>query len=102
MLDALNVAFPLQMRAARSLLGWSQAELSRQTGVSQPTINRLERGQSQGTPETLRTLQACLRRHGVRFETDPGGAVQISLTAEATRSALQRLYGRPVTLPSEP
>jgi len=102
MLDALSVAFPLQMRAARSLLGWSQAEFARHSDISQPTINRLERGQSQGTPETLRTLEYCLASHGVRFQVDEHGAVHISLTAQATQAALQRLYGRPIKLPSAP
>ena len=31
-----------QIKAARALLGWSQADLARHSGISEPTIARLE------------------------------------------------------------
>jgi hypothetical protein len=31
-----------QVKAARALLGWSQQDLARASGVSEPTIGRLE------------------------------------------------------------
>ena len=33
-----------QLRAARGLLGWSQAELAERAGLSAPTVKRLEGG----------------------------------------------------------
>ena len=38
------MAFGEAVRAARTVLGWSQAELGRRAGVSRPTIARLEQG----------------------------------------------------------
>ena len=34
-----------QLKAARSLLNWSQADLAQKSGYSLPTINNIERGQ---------------------------------------------------------
>ena len=31
-----------QVKAARALLGWSQADLARRSGISEPTVARLE------------------------------------------------------------
>ena len=41
---------PIEVRTAelRELKGWSQAELARQSGVSQPTISRAEAGDTSG------------------------------------------------------
>ena len=41
---------PIEVRTAelRDLKGWSQAELARRSGVSQPTISRAEAGDTSG------------------------------------------------------
>jgi predicted transcriptional regulator len=41
---------------ARSELGMTQSELARRTGIKQPNISRLERGQCSPTIDTLKAL----------------------------------------------
>jgi transcriptional regulator with XRE-family HTH domain len=58
-----------QLRAARAMLGWSQEKLAEQSGVSVPTIKRLEPGDEPlaTTVETLRKLQMALEAEGIEF-----------------------------------
>ena len=57
-----------QIRAARGLLGVSQAKLAKMTSVSERTIKRLEASpQMRGAVETLWKIQAALERAGVEF-----------------------------------
>ena len=61
-----------QVRAARALLRWSQADLARHSGVSLPTVRRLEAtpGIIAGRAETVWKLQEALEQAGVRFVYD--------------------------------
>ena len=63
-----------QMKAARSLLGWSQSDLARHSGVSEPTIARLESadGQLGGRGETVRKIQGALELAGIEFIEENG------------------------------
>lgn len=63
-----------QLRAARALLGWSQDRLSEASGVSLPTIKRLEPGEGflQTRVETLNKLQVALEEAGVLFIAENG------------------------------
>jgi transcriptional regulator with XRE-family HTH domain len=57
-----------QIRAARGLLGVSQADLSKMTSVSERTIKRLEAAtQMRGAVETLWKIQTALENAGVEF-----------------------------------
>ena len=58
-----------QMKAARSLLGWSQSDLASHSGVSQPTIARLESAGDQlgGRERTIRKIQSALETSGIEF-----------------------------------
>lgn len=49
-----------QIRAARALLGWTQAELAAQAGLSVPTIKRIEPG-SGPVPVSLDTAERIVR-----------------------------------------
>ena len=69
-----------QIKAARALLDWSQSELATHSGVSEPTIKRLEAasaGDLGGRPETIDKIVATLESAGVAFladgETSSGG-----------------------------
>jgi predicted transcriptional regulator len=66
MRDAISTR---QVKAARALLSWSQEELARQSGVSYPTIARLESvdGQVGGRAETGEKIRKTLERAGVEF-----------------------------------
>ncbi|MGI4765484.1 MAG: helix-turn-helix domain-containing protein [Janthinobacterium lividum] len=65
-----------QLRAARSLLEWSQDQLATASGVSLPTIKRLEPGAGPLSTrvDTLEKLTTALERAGVIFiETNGEG-----------------------------
>jgi transcriptional regulator with XRE-family HTH domain len=61
--------FPLQISAARVLLGLSQLELARLASVSIGTVKRIEaeRDQLAGTMRTISKIQRALESAGVIF-----------------------------------
>ena len=78
-MDVLDPVFPLQVRAARALLGWSQKELAERAGVSEPFVNRLERGERLGHADKLFDLRSALLRAQVNFfSTDAEFGVLLS------------------------
>jgi transcriptional regulator with XRE-family HTH domain len=56
-----------QIRAARSLLGWSRRELAIVAGISQGTIKAVEQGTTDARLSTLRKLATTFTAHGVEF-----------------------------------
>jgi transcriptional regulator with XRE-family HTH domain len=56
-----------QVRAARSLLGWSRRELAIVSGVSSGTIKALEQGSTDPRLSTLRKLARTFKAHSVEF-----------------------------------
>ena len=59
---------PRQLRAARVLIGWSRAELSRRSGVPDPTIEAFEVGKvTDPKMSTVSKLRRTLERAGVVF-----------------------------------
>ena len=68
-----------QVRAARALLRWEQADLVRASGVSLATLKRLERkpGPLSGQAKTAEALRAALEAAGVEFTS--GGQPRVSL-----------------------
>ena len=58
-----------QIKAARALLGWSQEELATRSGVSYPTIARLESsdGDVGGRADTAAKIVGALESAGVEF-----------------------------------
>jgi len=72
-----------QMRAARGLIGWSQAELADAAGLSRPTIERAEtKGAS---AETLVALQRALEAAGVIFVAENGEGPGVRLRKSKRR-----------------
>jgi transcriptional regulator with XRE-family HTH domain len=67
---------PAQIRAARALLGWRQADLSRASGVGTATIYRIENADSSttGYVSTLSRIQESLEAAGIVFIDDDGSA----------------------------
>jgi transcriptional regulator with XRE-family HTH domain len=63
-----------QLRAARALLGWTQDALAARSGVSKPTIARLELspGEIGGYAATREKLIAALEAAGVIFVAENG------------------------------
>jgi transcriptional regulator with XRE-family HTH domain len=70
-----------QLKAARSLLGWSQEELAIASAVSLPTIKRLEaaEGLLGGRQETADKIRVALEKAGVDFIDENGGGLGVRL-----------------------
>ena len=64
-----------QIKAARALLGWSQADLARNSGVSEPTIARLEAadGDLGGRENTGQKIRDAIENAGIQFFEENGG-----------------------------
>lgn len=63
-----------QIKAARALLSWSQDDLAAASGISSPTIKRLEAvdGYLGGRDETVRAICAALEAEGIHFLEENG------------------------------
>ena len=70
-----------QVKAARALLGWSQSDLARHSGISEPTIARLESadGELGGRSETVQKIRAALNSSGIEFIEKNGGGPGVRL-----------------------
>jgi len=71
-----------QIRAARALLGWNQAELAKTARVSIATIRRIEaqKGPVGGYVSTLVRIQTAFEQAGIRFlDIDAGGGIGVRL-----------------------
>ena len=92
-MDVLDPMFPVQVRATRVLLGWTQKELAREVGVSEPFIARLERGDRLGQGEKLAKLRDALLDLGVEFSSDHDG-FGLRLTGHKARQRRRDLRRR--------
>lgn len=74
-----------QMRAARALLHWDQRRLSEASGVSVPTIKRLEGGTGPlaGNVTTTSGIIGALEGAGVVFIPENGGGAGVRLAKPA-------------------
>jgi transcriptional regulator with XRE-family HTH domain len=70
-----------QLKAARSLIGWSQEELASAANVSVPTIKRLEavEGFLGGRQATAEKIRAALEKAGIKFIDENGGGPGVRL-----------------------
>lgn len=70
-----------QVKAARALLGWSQDDLAKASGISKPTIARLETGDGElgGYAETREKILAALDNAGVEFTNGDAPGVRLRL-----------------------
>lgn len=70
-----------QIKAARALLGWSQADLAERSTVSEPTVARLESadGELGGREVTALKIQAALQAAGIVFLESNGGGPGVRL-----------------------
>ena len=77
------------MKAARSLLAWSQGDLASASGVSEPTVARLESedGQLGGRAETGAKLIAALEKAGVEFIPENGGGAGVRLAKRTKKKS---------------
>lgn len=76
-----------QVKAARALLGWSQADLARRSGVSDPTIARLEAadGELGGREGTAEKIRSAIEAAGIQFIDENGGGSGVRLRKRQLR-----------------
>ena len=76
-LDSLAITSEL-IRAARALLRWEQRDLAEASGVSLPTIKRLEvaRGVLAAHSSTVTALRRALESAGIEFTNGNGPGVR--------------------------
>jgi predicted transcriptional regulator len=70
-----------QIKAARALLGWSQSDLARESGISEPTVARLESatGELGGRAQTGKRIVEALQQAGIQFICENGGGAGVRL-----------------------
>jgi transcriptional regulator with XRE-family HTH domain len=56
-----------QIRGARGILNWSQADLAERTGISATSVGSIENGQSTPRASTLQTIQKSFEDAGIEF-----------------------------------
>lgn len=79
----LNAA---QMRAGRALLEWSQQDLADRSGISLPTIKRMEKvGPGRSAGDTVEAVLSALEGAGVQFIPENGGGAGVRLAAPGTK-----------------
>jgi len=67
----------LQIRAARAMLGLTQAQLARAAGLSTTGLNNIESGNTDARGSTLRAIQKALENAGVEFTNDVQPGVRL-------------------------
>jgi transcriptional regulator with XRE-family HTH domain len=84
-----DMLFAAQIRAARALLDWRQADLARAADVAITTIRRIEAqpGPVMGYVSTLLRLQQALEEAGVTFtDEDETGGIGVRLKRKGLRN----------------
>lgn len=80
-----------QLRAARALVGLSQAEVAEAAGVSIPTLKRAEAGGSiKVSEETIAEIAKALEKAGVEFVAENGGGAGVRLAKKSRASQTSR------------
>lgn len=76
-----------QMRAARALLGWAQADLADRSGVSFPTIKRMETvGTARSSAGNVDAVQRALEAGGVIFIAENGEGPGVRLKKDRSEA----------------
>jgi transcriptional regulator with XRE-family HTH domain len=70
---------PAQCRGARALLGMTQPELARESGLGLSTIVDFEKMRRHVSDEAIEAIQVALKRAGVEFIDENGGGPGVRL-----------------------
>ena len=70
-----------QVRAARALLRWEQKDLAEASGISLPSVKRLETqpGLLAAQERTIAAIARALERAGVEFIAENGGGAGVRM-----------------------
>ncbi len=71
----LGMLTPAQIRAARALLGWKQADLAERAGISEVSIKNIERGATDARASTLGKVQAAIEEAGIEIIPSDGASI---------------------------
>ena len=83
------LSFAIQVKAGRALLGWSQAELAKRSGVARATVARIEALMMLPRLDTVGKLRQALREGGVLFHDDDfGNGFTISVSSDTVNRLL--------------
>jgi predicted transcriptional regulator len=76
-----------QIRGARALLRWSQADLAEAADVSVETIKRLElmAGELKTRLETVTRIKTALEMGGIEFVPENGGGAGVRFVRRSSR-----------------
>jgi DNA-binding transcriptional regulator YiaG len=70
---------PAQCRAARALLGMTQPELAKESGLGLSTVVDFERMRRQVSDDAIEAMQIALRRNGIEIIEENGGGPGVRL-----------------------
>ncbi len=73
-----------QIRGARGLLGWSQADLAKAARVGLSTVRNFETGASTPIANNLAAIRIALESAGVEFIAENGGGPGVRLKKSAS------------------
>jgi len=74
-----------QIRAARALVGWSQSDLAEASGLSLPTVKRMETlGPGRSSAANVDAVEKALGAAGIAFIPENGGGVGVRLREPET------------------
>ena len=79
----LAMTTPAQIRAARALLGWTQAELAAKAGISTNALNNIERGAADPRLSTVNAIRKALEDAGIEFLSGEGLRLNAGTAAAA-------------------
>lgn len=92
---------PAQMRAARALLGIDQRQLAEMSGVSLPTIQRMEasEGNVRGVVDTLTKVVEALNAAGIELIGDHGTSAGNGRGVRLKEAVRQKSAARKIARP---
>ena len=77
-----GLVYAAQIRAARGMLNWSQAELAKRSGVSKQSVTRIENGTMDPRFSTMTALNEAIRSAGVEMAEDVNGTVRLTVSRD--------------------
>ena len=77
------------LKAARELLEITQKELAQAAGVTGETVSRIESGEREPTPATIRKIVRVLTEMGIEFSNGTGVGVRLDYKKAAAYKASQ-------------
>lgn len=89
MIKAIYIPSSSQLKQARVILDWTQADLAEKTGLSRSAINKIE-GKSEADPKikSLRAIKKAFTTNGIHFVAD---GINVGVGANAPDSLKSKI-----------